>query len=107
MLWDPAENTFKKIPTPEDFFCAGHAQLPDGRLLVAGGTARYEVLDGKVEAGRRRDAGQEREPGQAAEVLKKGTGFRSPSGVEYVAKFDVTVPKAKREFEVTYVEAAR
>lgn len=48
VLWDPSDNTFRKIPTPEDFFCSGHAQLPDGRLLVAGGTARYEVLDGKV-----------------------------------------------------------
>src|SRR5687767_4003692 len=48
LLWDPKKNTFKKIDTPEDFFCAGHAQLPDGRLLVAGGTARYELLDGEV-----------------------------------------------------------
>nr|MDT0523560.1 galactose oxidase [Streptomyces sp. DSM 41633] len=48
-LWDPAENTFQKIPTPEDFFCGGHAQRPDGRLLIAGGTARYEVLDDKVQ----------------------------------------------------------
>lgn len=48
VLWDPRTDTFKKIPTPDDFFCAGHAQLPDGRMLVAGGTARYERLDGEV-----------------------------------------------------------
>ncbi len=48
ILWDPTANTFKKIATPVDFFCSGHAQLPDGRLLVAGGTARYELLDGEV-----------------------------------------------------------
>lgn len=101
VLWDPAKNTFKKIPTPEDFFCAGHTQLPDGRLLVAGGTARYEVLDGEVT---RAGGGMrvKNESPDRAVTLKKGTVFRSPSGVEYASKFDVTVPKAKREFEISY-----
>ncbi|MFH8370266.1 galactose oxidase-like domain-containing protein [Streptomyces sp. NPDC018031] len=49
VLWDPEKNTFKDIPTPKDMFCAGHTQLPDGRLLVAGGTQRYEKLEGDVE----------------------------------------------------------
>ncbi len=39
--WDPVENTFRSIPTPYDMFCAGHAALPDGGLLVAGGTTGY------------------------------------------------------------------
>ncbi|WP_432119275.1 galactose oxidase-like domain-containing protein [Streptomyces sp. bgisy032] len=101
VLWDPEKNTFKKIPTPEDFFCAGHAQLPDGRLLVAGGTARYELLDGEVT---RAGGGMrvKNESPDRAVFLKKGTRFRSPAGVEYVTKFDVTVPKAKRSFKVTY-----
>ncbi|MEV6962953.1 kelch motif-containing protein [Streptomyces sp. NPDC051207] len=101
VLWDPRRNTFKKIPTPEDFFCAGHAQLPDGRLLVAGGTARYELLDGEVE---RAGGGMrvKNESPDRAVFLKKGTRFRSPAGVEYVTRFDVTVPKAKRTFKVTY-----
>lgn len=43
-LWDPVTDTFKKIDTPADLFCSGHTQLPDGRILIAGGTARYEVL---------------------------------------------------------------
>ncbi|MFG2145834.1 galactose oxidase-like domain-containing protein [Streptomyces sp. NPDC048696] len=101
VLWNPKDNTFKKVHTPEDFFCGGHAQLPDGRLLVAGGTARYEVLDGQV----KRAAGGMRvknENPEKAVTIKKGTRFRSPSGVEYVAKFDVTVPRAKREFVVSY-----
>ncbi|MFI6641177.1 galactose oxidase-like domain-containing protein [Streptomyces sp. NPDC050504] len=101
VLWDPAKNTFKKIPTPEDFFCSGHTQLPDGRLLVAGGTARYEVLDGEVT----RAGGGMRVKNESPDrsyTLKKGTVFRSPSGVEYASKFDVTVPKAKREFEISY-----
>ncbi|MFF8830027.1 galactose oxidase-like domain-containing protein [Streptomyces sp. NPDC015131] len=101
VLWDPVKNTFKKIPTPEDFFCAGHSQLPDGRLLVAGGTARYEVLDGEV---KRAGGGMrvKNESPDRAVTLKKGTVFRSPTGVEYVSKFDVTVPKAKRNFKISY-----
>src|SRR6476469_3570094 len=35
-IWDPASNTFTSVDTPWDAFCAGHAQLADGRLLVAG-----------------------------------------------------------------------
>ncbi|WP_328438507.1 kelch motif-containing protein [Streptomyces sp. NBC_00444] len=94
VLWDPRTDTFKKIPTPDDFFCAGHAQLPDGRLLVAGGTARYELLDGEVE----RAAGGMRVKNESPDkevFLKKGTVFRSPAGVEYVSRFDVTVPRAQ------------
>ncbi|WP_328620268.1 galactose oxidase-like domain-containing protein [Streptomyces sp. NBC_00354] len=104
VLWDPGDDSFKKIPTPEDFFCSGHSQLPDGRLLVAGGTARYEVLDGKVTRAGGGMRVKNESPDKAAS-LKKGTRFRSPSGVEYVSKFDVTVPKAKREFEITYGRA--
>ncbi|MFG2649368.1 galactose oxidase-like domain-containing protein [Streptomyces sp. NPDC048436] len=101
ILWDPKTDTFKKVATPEDFFCSGHAQLPDGRLLVAGGTARYELLDGELT----RAGGGMRVKNENPDkpiVLKKGTRFRSPSGVEYVSKFDVKVPKAKRDYEITY-----
>ena len=48
ILWDPATNTFERIPTPSDLFCSGHAFLPDGKLLVSGGTRRYEVLADQV-----------------------------------------------------------
>lgn len=41
-IWDPTTNTFTSVATPWDAFCAGHAQLADGRLLVAGGTNGYE-----------------------------------------------------------------
>lgn len=44
VLWDPATNKFTDIPTPWDAFCAGHAFLPNGNLLVAGGTKAYEDL---------------------------------------------------------------
>ncbi|MFE0175930.1 galactose oxidase-like domain-containing protein [Streptomyces sp. NPDC059002] len=101
VLWDPANDTFKKIETPEDFFCSGHAQLPDGRLLVAGGTARYELLDDEVERAGGGMRVKNENPDKPVR-LKKGTTFRSPSGVEYKSKFDVEVPRAKRDFEITY-----
>lgn len=106
VLWDPADNSYRKIPTPEDFFCSGHSQLADGRLLVAGGTARYEVLDGEVD---RAGGGMrvKNESPDRARTFKKGTRFRSPSGVEYVSKFDVTVPRAKRDFKITYAKGGR
>ncbi|MEU7071573.1 kelch motif-containing protein [Streptomyces narbonensis] len=106
ILWDPVKNTFKKVPTPVDFFCSGHTQLPDGRLLVAGGTARYEVLEDGVEKAGGGMRVKNESPDKAV-TLRKGTVFRSPSGVEYVSKFDVTVPKAKREFEISYFKSGQ
>jgi hypothetical protein len=43
-IWDPQTGLFTDVPTPWDAFCAGHVFLPDGKLLVAGGTSRYEDL---------------------------------------------------------------
>lgn len=43
-ILNPIQNQFhvEKISSPPvDLFCAGHAQLEDGRLLVAGGTDRF------------------------------------------------------------------
>ncbi|MCZ4506809.1 kelch motif-containing protein [Streptomyces sp. ActVer] len=104
VLWDPRNDTFKKIPTPDDFFCAGHAQLPSGRMLVAGGTARYELLDGEVDRAGGGMRVKNENPDKPV-VLKKGTRFRSPTGVEYVSRFAVTVPKAKRTQDITYNRA--
>jgi hypothetical protein len=44
-IWDPQDRSFRQTPQPTlgdektkvNLFCAGHAFLPDGRLLVAGG----------------------------------------------------------------------
>lgn len=43
-IWNPKTGEIKKIPTPGDLFCAGHSFLPDGRLLVTGGTLEYRNL---------------------------------------------------------------
>jgi hypothetical protein len=45
-MWNPVTNTFTSIPAPYDLFCAGHIILPDGNLLIAGGTASYPAMTG-------------------------------------------------------------
>ncbi|WP_328934998.1 MULTISPECIES: kelch motif-containing protein [unclassified Streptomyces] len=94
-LWDPATDAFKKIDTPADLFCSGHTQLPDGKILIAGGTARYEVLRGDV----KRAGGAmliKNENPDHPHIFPKGTVFRSPAGVEYRSQFPVRVPAAKK-----------
>jgi hypothetical protein len=47
-IWDPETETTQAVSTPWDAFCSGHAFLPDGRLLVAGGTSAFPTeTDGK------------------------------------------------------------
>ncbi len=94
-LWDPAEDTFKKIDTPADLFCGGHAQLPDGKVLFAGGTARYEMLKGDVKRAGGAMLVKNEDPDRSRS-FPKGTVFRSPSGVEYRSQFAVRVPAAKK-----------
>jgi hypothetical protein len=55
VVWEPNKsvfdnNTFLHPPTLKrgdgtvvDYFCCGHTFLPDGRVLVAGGTIKYDV----------------------------------------------------------------
>lgn len=95
VLWDPVRNTFKEIPTPKDMFCGGHALLPDGRLLVAGGTARYEELKGDV----KRAGGAmvvKNESPDAAWHIARGTVFRGSTGKEYTAQRALVVPRARK-----------
>jgi hypothetical protein len=35
-----------QLPTPGDMFCSGHAMLPNGNILVAGGTKQYDPFYG-------------------------------------------------------------
>jgi Domain of unknown function (DUF1929) len=94
-LWDPVKDTFKTIDTPKDMFCAGHLQLADGKILIAGGTARYEVLKGDVT----RAGGAmlvHNESPDHARYFPAGTVFRSPAGLEYKSQFPVRVPPATK-----------
>ncbi|MCD2197069.1 DUF1929 domain-containing protein [Actinomycetospora endophytica] len=93
MIYDPATGASKMIPVPDDMFCGGQTVLPDGRLLFAGGTQRYEKLDGAVTnaAGAMRI---KNENPNAPRFLPAGTEFTAPSGQKYRSDFDTTVPPA-------------
>ncbi|MHC3468104.1 galactose oxidase-like domain-containing protein [Streptomyces sp. 7R007] len=45
-VYNPADGTYKIIPTPKDMFCAGHIQLQDGRVLVLSGNKAFPAADG-------------------------------------------------------------
>ena len=95
VLWDPAHNTFKEIATPKDMFCGGHAQLPNGQLLVAGGTARYEKLQGDVKRAGGAMLVKNESPDRPV-TFPKGTVFRGSTGKEFASQLPVTVPAAKK-----------
>ena len=40
-VYNPANGSVTTVPTPADFFCSGHIQLPNGKVLVLGGNAAY------------------------------------------------------------------
>ncbi|MGW7055634.1 galactose oxidase-like domain-containing protein [Streptomyces sp. NPDC054887] len=99
VLWDPKTDTYKKIPTPKDMFCAGHTQLPDGKLLVAGGTKRYEKLEGDVTKAGGLMIVHNEDP-DAPKTLPAGTIFTGKkNGKTYVSKDPVLVEKAKKIFD--------
>jgi hypothetical protein len=84
LVYDPVTGQGKIVLTPDDMFCAGHAFLQDGNLLVAGGTQRYEILDGAVT----KAAGQivvKNENPDAGKEFPKGTEFVAPDGRRYTA----------------------
>jgi sugar lactone lactonase YvrE len=45
-VYDYENGEFTMPPTPADVFCAGQSILPDGRVLAAGGTERYDPFVG-------------------------------------------------------------
>jgi hypothetical protein len=62
-LYDPATGASRSVPPPEvehgngkvlpaNIWCGGQAQLPDGRVLVAGGNLAYPTGDGNPQSGR-------------------------------------------------------
>ncbi|MGP3923568.1 galactose oxidase-like domain-containing protein [Streptomyces sp. 8N616] len=120
VLWDPEKNTYQNIPTPKDMFCAGHTQLPDGKLLVAGGTQRYEKLEGDVNKAGGLMIVKNENPDKPR-TLPAGTLFTGKTnGKTFESKDNLLVPRAKKKAdpvtgEVTvtasearvYVEARR
>ncbi|SNS55060.1 protein of unknown function [Geodermatophilus saharensis] len=92
ILWDPVSGEAEEIPTPEDLFCSGHAYLPNGNLLVAGGTRDYEVLaDDVTHAAGVLTVKNERL--DESVTLPAGTRFTA-RGNAYTTAEEVTVPPA-------------
>jgi len=40
-VWDPVANSFLTLDVPSDMFCGGHVTLPNGKVLIQGGTSSY------------------------------------------------------------------
>jgi hypothetical protein len=97
LLYDPTTGQTKLIPTPTDMFCAGHAFLPDGKLLVAGGTSRYEVLQADVTKAAGTITVKNESPDGGARNFPKGTGFVAPDGRRYDATSAFTIGPATKK----------
>jgi len=95
LLYDPVNGQSRLVLTPSDMFCSGHAFLPDGKLLVAGGTQRYEVLDGKVTKAAGGLVVKNENPDKG-HTFDKGTAFVAPDGRKYLATTVFTVPPAAK-----------
>ncbi len=55
-VWDPIANTFTTLNVPKDMFCAGHVTLPDGRILIQGGSKSYPTTANGADYGGLRDS---------------------------------------------------
>jgi Domain of unknown function (DUF1929) len=91
VLLNPVTMHEQLIPTPWDLFCAGHIELPDGNILIAGGTARYENLNPVYPAGSMTVVSTDT---TRSRTLPRGTIFTAPDGARFAAASAVTIPRA-------------
>ena len=96
LLLNPVTMQEKLIPTPWDLFCAGHIELPDGNILLAGGTARYENLNPTSAGGSMTIVNNDVTQPWA---LPKGTIFTAPNGAQFKSAFALTIPKATQRID--------
>ncbi|MFI9036070.1 galactose oxidase-like domain-containing protein [Streptomyces sp. NPDC053726] len=99
VLWNPKTDAFKNVPTPKDMFCSGHTQLPDGKLLIAGGTRRYEKLKGDVTKAGGLMIVHNEDPDKPI-TLPAGTRFTGgANGRTFVSKDPVLIERATKVFD--------
>lgn len=103
LLLNPVTMQEKLIPTPWDLFCAGHIELPDGNILLAGGTARYENLNPTNAGGSMTIVNNDVTQPWA---LPKGTIFTAPNGAQFKSAFALTIPKATQKIDPVTGKAA-
>jgi hypothetical protein len=96
LLWNPHTDEFSLIPTPVDMFCSGHTFLPDGKLLVAGGTRKYEALKEHITHAAGPMTVRNESPDGGPITLNKGTRFISPRGLVFTSTDDATVSPAHK-----------
>ncbi|MDI6097181.1 galactose oxidase early set domain-containing protein [Actinoplanes sp. NEAU-A12] len=96
VLWDPRTDTFRDVPTPTDLFCAGHTFLPNGNLLVAGGTKSYEVLEADITNAAGVMKIKNESPDSGPRTFGKGTRLLGANGRVYLTRAEVTVPAATK-----------
>jgi hypothetical protein len=94
LLLDPSTMNMQLLYTPTDVFCSGHIELPDGNVLIAGGTGRYENLKPVYAGGSMTVVNND--PYQP-DTLPKGTIFVAPNGTKFATEFATTVPAATRK----------
>jgi hypothetical protein len=94
ILYDPAHDSFTAVPTPTDVFCAGHTFLPNGNLLIAGGTKSYEVLEKDITHAAGVMKIKNESPAGGTRVFAKGTRLTAEDGRAYLTRDDVKVPAA-------------
>jgi hypothetical protein len=93
LLYDPATGQGKLVATPVDMFCGGQTMLPDGSMLIAGGTQRYEDLKPKHAGG---VMVVKNENPDKPVALPKGTEFTAPTGQIYKSDADLMVAPATK-----------
>ena len=91
LLLNPVTMQMRLIHTPWDLFCSGHIELPDGNILVAGGTSRYENLRPVYAAGSMTVMNYDT---TQSFTLPKGTVFTAPDGAGFASVSALTVPRA-------------
>jgi hypothetical protein len=94
LLFDPVANTFANVPTPTDVFCAGHTFLPNGNVLIAGGTKAYEVLEKDITNAAGVMKLKNESPAGGTRTFPKGTRLLSEKGTVYLTRAEVKLPPA-------------
>ncbi|MFT3661336.1 MAG: kelch motif-containing protein [Gordonia sp. (in: high G+C Gram-positive bacteria)] len=97
IVYDPSTGVVKHVETPTDMFCAGHAHLSNGNILVAGGNQGYEKLGAKMtNAGGPMTVVNE-DPTRTY-TIPKGTVFTSNrNGNKYLSDAEIKLPPATQD----------
>lgn len=107
LVYSPKTGKAELVDTPEDLFCAGHAHLPNGNILVAGGTQAYEVASQKLtHAGGVLTLVNET-PQKEFFVPKGSKVTGKANGQTFITDSNITIPKANYDDATGTVTASQ